>query len=60
MWTIIKDNVEKRMPQNISELAKFMVEEWDAIPQSTVNNLVMSMKTRCETVLEKNGDRISY
>ncbi|CAI2197119.1 7350_t:CDS:1, partial [Funneliformis geosporum] len=44
----------KRMPQNISELTKFMVEEWDAIPQLTVNNLVMSMKTRCEIVLEKN------
>ncbi|CAI2186184.1 19158_t:CDS:1 [Funneliformis geosporum] len=60
MWTIIKDNVEKRMPQNISELTKFMVEEWDAIAQLTVNNLVMSMKTRCEMVLEKNSDRILY
>ncbi|CAG8509435.1 7782_t:CDS:2 [Funneliformis mosseae] len=47
------------MPQNINELTKFLVEEWDAVPQSTVNNLVMSMKTRCEMVLEKNGDRIS-
>src|SRR6266498_1611818 len=60
MWTIVKNNVEKRIPQNISELIKFMVEEWDAIPQSTMNNLVMSMKIRCEMVLEKNGYRISY
>ncbi len=48
------------MPQNINDLTKFLAEEWDAIPQLTVNNLVMSMKTRCEIVLEKNGDRISY
>jgi len=48
------------MPQNINDLTKFLAEEWDAIPQLTVNNLVMSMKIRCEMVLEKNGDRISY
>ena len=60
MWTIIKNNVEKRMPQNINELTKFLAEEWDAIPQSMINNLVMSMKTRCELILEKNGDRILY
>ena len=60
IWTIIKNNVEKRMPQNINELTKFLAEEWNAIPQSTINNLVMSMKTRCELILEKNGDRISY
>ena len=60
IWTIIKNNVEKRMPQNINELTKFLAEEWDAIPQLTINNLVMSMKTRCELILEKNGDRIPY
>lgn len=48
------------MPKNISELTEFLAEEWDAISQSTINNLVGSMKTRCELVLEKNGDRISY
>ena len=48
------------MPQNINELTKFLAEEWDAIPQSMINNLVMSMKTRCELILEKNGDRIPY
>ena len=60
MWQIMKNNVEKRMPQNIDELTRFLAEEWEAIPQETVNNLVASMKNRCESVLEKNGDRISY
>ncbi|CAG8751359.1 17814_t:CDS:1 [Funneliformis caledonium] len=36
-------------------MTKFLVEEWDAVPQSTVNNLVMFMKTRCEIVLEKTA-----
>ncbi len=60
MWQIMKNNVEKRMPQNIDELTRFLAEEWEAIPQETVNNLVASMKNRCESVLAKNGDRISY
>src|SRR5687767_9771221 len=50
MWQIIKDNVEKRMPQDINELTRFLAEEWKAIPQETVNNLVSSMKNRCELV----------
>ena len=55
MWQIVKNNVEKRMPQNVAELKQFMTEEWEAIPQETVNNLVRSMKKRCNLVLEKNG-----
>jgi hypothetical protein len=60
MWQIIKNNVEKWMPQNINELKRFLVEEWEAIPQETVNNLIFSMKNRCESILAKNGDRIPY
>jgi len=48
MWQIMKNNVEKRMPQNTDELMRFMVEEWDAIPQEVVNNLVSSMQSRCK------------
>ncbi len=33
------------MSQNIDELTRFLLEEWKAIPQETVNNLVSSMKT---------------
>ena len=40
----MKNNVEKRMPKNVDELKRFMVEEWDKIPQEVVNNVIMSMK----------------
>jgi hypothetical protein len=60
MWQIIKNKVEKRMPQNVDELTRFLIEEWEAIPQETVNNLVSSMKNRCELVLTNNGNRIPY
>ena len=60
MWQIMKNNVEKRMPRNTDELMRFMIEEWDAIPQEIVNNLVSSMKSRCESILANNGNRVSY
>jgi len=60
MWHLVKNNVEKRMPKDTNELTQFMIEEWEAIPQAVVNNLIGSMKHRCELVLAQNGDRILY
>ena len=60
LWAIVKGNVEKRMPQNLSQLSLFMKEEWDKIPRSTLIGLVKSMRQRCETVITNNGERISY
>jgi len=60
LWSIVKRNVERKMPKNVSDLRRFMVEEWDDIPRSTLIGLVRSMKRRCELVIECNGERISY
>jgi transposase len=60
LWGIVKNNVERRMPKNLGELESFMVEEWNRIPESMLINLVGSMKRRCELIIEKNGERISY
>ena len=48
------------MLQNIEQLKQFLAEEWEAIPNKTVINLVRSIKNRCELVIEANGDRIPY
>ena len=42
LWNIVKTNVEQ-----------FMKEEWERIPDTVLINLVNSMKTRCELVIEK-------
>jgi len=60
LWSIVKSNVEKRMPKNIEELKRFMVEEWRNVPESTLVNLVKSMRRRCELIIQSNGERISY
>ena len=60
LWAIVKRNVEKRRPKNLSELESFLGEEWDNIPNSLLISLVDSMSQRCNEVIEKNGERISY
>ena len=53
LWAIVKGNVEKRMPQNINELERF-------IPDTVVINLVGSMRHRCELIIENHGERTAY
>ena len=36
LWSIVKTNVERRRPTNLDELRRFMVEEWDNIPDLIV------------------------
>ena len=48
------------MPQNQQDLSRFMAEQWNAIPETRLINLVQSMKRRCELVIESNGERIAY
>ena len=60
LWAIVKRNVEKRMPKNLGELERFMVDEWNKIPEETLKYLVNSMRNRCQEVLNENGETISY
>ena len=60
LWAVVKRNVEKRKPKNLSELEEFLVEEWNNIPDSLLISLVDSMKQRCREVIERRGERISY
>ena len=46
VWFIMKNNAEKRMPKDVDELKRFMSEEWEKIPQETVQNIILFMKRR--------------
>jgi hypothetical protein len=35
-------------------------EEWDNIPQATINNLINSMQRRCVVLHEANGGHTRY
>ena len=57
---IVKNNVEKRRPANIEDLKQMMTEEWEAIPQQTLINLVYSMQQRFILCIKAKGERIKY
>ena len=60
LWAIVKGNIERQMFKNLSDLEKFMTEEWRNIPETVIINLAESMRRRCELIIENNGERISY
>ena len=60
LWSIVKRNVEKKMPKNTDDLRRFMIQEWNDIPKSILIGLVGSMKCQCELIIENNGERISF
>ena len=60
LWALVKRNVEKRKPKNLDDLGEFMVEEWEKIPDEIINNLVRSMKRRCEEIIRTKGERINF
>ena len=60
LWAIVKGNVERRMPKNLTDLERFMAEEWREILDDVLMNLAGSIKRRCELIIENNGERISY
>ena len=37
-----------------------MIEEWHEISDEIINNLVGSMKKRCEEIIRVNGERIKF
>lgn len=48
------------MPKDLTELERFMVEEWNSIPETVIMNLVNSMRRRCELIIENNGLVIDF
>lgn len=60
LWSVLKLRVEKRRPKNQEELERFLHEEWERIPMSTVSHLIDSMKFRCLAVIDSAGERINY
>ena len=60
LWAIVKGNVERQMPKNLTDLERFMAEEWRNISETVIINLTGSMRRRCELIIEGNGERISY
>ena len=68
LWQILKTRVEKQVNEMLIKKQTVTVEvfrgviqkEWEEIDQSTYVNLVRSMPTRLNEIIEGNGNKINY
>ncbi|GFS58870.1 transposable element Tcb2 transposase [Trichonephila clavipes] len=50
----------RRPPATVRDLEIALLEEWNSIPQSLIDNPIVSMENRCEAVLAVRGDHTPY
>ena len=48
------------IPQTLQQLAQALTEEWDALPQESINNLVDSMTRRVDALIRVRGGHTRY
>lgn len=55
IWKIIKDYVEKRNPQNLTDLEKFIKEGWLSISLETIQKIITQTFKEFEKCIQNNG-----
>ncbi len=62
IWDALDRHIRQRVPvpANIQQLCTAIEEEWTNIPQTTINNLINSMRRRCVALCEANGGNTRY
>ena len=62
VWDALDLRVRQHVPvpANIQQLCTAIEEEWDNIPQATINSLINSMQRRCVVLHEANGGHTRY
>ncbi|GFT73973.1 transposable element Tcb2 transposase [Trichonephila clavipes] len=62
VWDIFGRRIaaRPRPPATVRDLEIALLEEWNSIPQSLIDNLIASMTNRCAAVLAVRGDHTPY
>jgi transposase len=60
VWAIMDINIAPKNPQNPEDLKRFLLEEWDKLPQETIDHLIQSMPERFRVCLRQNGGYIGH
>jgi len=58
LWAYTCKCVAKRQPTSSEELAQYLKEEWDALPQSLIDDLVLSFAGRLQECVRLKGESI--
>jgi hypothetical protein len=60
VWGMMKKAIAPRDPKSIDELKTMLKEEWDAIPQAKIDDLIRSTPERMRLCLENDGKSIGH
>ena len=60
VWDDLDRCVLQRLPTNIQQLRTAIEEEWDNIPQATINSPIKYMQRRCVALQDANGGHARY
>ena len=62
LWDNLDTRVRRRQnpPGNVNKLREDLLEEWNNIPQAQINNLIYSMRRRCQAVMNVRDGHTRY
>lgn len=60
LWSILDRNLSKRAPNNEDELFQAIQKGWRALPIDLLMRLSDSMPSRCQAVIDANGNATKY
>ena len=60
IWDVIGQRVRSRIPLNIRDLERFVVEEWNCVAQLTLRNYIASMRSHSQAVVNFNGSHTRF
>ena len=62
LWDQLGRAVYKRVSDatTLQDLRRYLVEEWDALPQLRIQRLVQSMRRRCQAIIAAFGGSTRY
>ena len=60
LWAILDDKVRARRPRSVDALWRLVQEEWNAIPLSTIENLIDSQPARLAAIRSARGGHTKY
>ena len=62
VWNSLQAALSARQvqPRSIQELGAMLVQEWDNMTQASIRNLIGSMRTCCQAVIDSNGSHTLY
>ena len=60
IWDVIGQRVRSRVTLNIRDLERFVFEEWNGVAQLIFRNYIVSMRCRCQAVVNANGGHTRF